>query len=170
MIIIKTISQESAQDINELMNFCFQMNAFSDNMAYYFAFLALPDVEDIYHHRWAHYWPQLADNLFEALRDWGFRATRKALIAEEDDYTSIADAFAANTNALGVFCEKVQESIQIADETNSVESRIFLENFLDGLRPYIHQANVWETRANSMSNNISSFNDYFEDITFIKEL
>lgn len=164
------ISKESADNINDIMRLCFQMNSFSDNLAYYFDSSDLPQIGDIYHHRWAHYWPQLADVLSTALIQWGYKPTRKGLASNEDTYANVADAFADNERAMEEFCNAVRKGIEIADMSDSPDSRIFLENFLDSLRPYIHQARLWKTRAVMLNNDPNRFDDYFENYTLIPEL
>jgi hypothetical protein len=161
------ISKESATSIIELLTKCFQLNSHADNIAYFLSSRDLIKVEEIYHSKWAHYFPQLADEISNRLIAWGIKPMRGALDGNIEDYDNIEVAFSDSEMAFLSFIKAIENSIEVADMSNSPKSRIFLENLLDVLTPFVHQARIWTNKAHDLVNDENRFNNCFEEFTII---
>ena len=55
------ISEATYNQLNELLMLSFDCNARADNLAYNIDYSRYPNINEIYHHGFAHKFPQLAD-------------------------------------------------------------------------------------------------------------
>ena len=70
------ISQSTYDKLNDLLQKCFQMNSFCDNLAYNMSMLNMVNTEPIFHEKFAHKFPEFADIISNMMVALGARPVR----------------------------------------------------------------------------------------------
>ncbi len=161
------MSEDMKNKFIELLGYCFQMNSHSDNVAYWLGFNQLVEAEEIFHEKYAHEFPQLADEISNFMIKMGKRPVRPALTSDEEDYPNLIIVFSDVKQMLDKFRAKIQECLDIAEINNETECKVFLENFLFNLVKYVNQVRIWAKKAEQIGDNPVKFDKYFDDFTVI---
>ena len=81
---IEFLNKETEEALNVLLQATFQMNSHADNCAYWLASNSFINTSNIFHEKYAHKFPQLADTISDFMIKMGMKPIRKAL--EDNDY------------------------------------------------------------------------------------
>lgn len=162
------ISEETLDALNLLLGQFFTHNSEADNFAYNLAMAGYPQISDIYHHSFAHFFvgDEMADGLSNLMDMLDSRAVRKVNNAHEEDYQgNLTAIFADNV----IMCEKCRNSIlnviELAELNQDVEVKLYCEELLMKFMPYYKQARIWSQFAQRYEGDFKSFDIHFEDIT-----
>lgn len=159
------ITEATKDQLNELLAACFQMNSICDNIAYEMAFKKMVHAEPIFHEKYAHAFPALADVISELMLKLNARPIRKALHENTDEYQDIIEMFSSLLIEVDRFRELIIKTIEVSDLNNDAEVRIAMENFLVDFIPFVDQANTWKIKAEICGANIEMFDHDFDDFT-----
>lgn len=162
------VREETVIALNNLLKQCFQMNSFSDNIAYSL------DVDfncniatKIYHEKWAHKFPEFADELSDFMSKLNIRPVRGMLDSNDKIYSNscIDEVFNDNLAAIHQFRQEVINAIQVAEENGDREVVIFLEDFWMNKLNYLKQAQIWAKKTQEYINDIAAFDKDFPRFT-----
>lgn len=159
------IAEATRSQLNELICKSFNCNAQADNFAYCIDYTRYPNIANIYHHSFAHKFPELADVISDLMIKLNARPIRKALNAYESDYKSLMDLFIDNERMVEDYRMEIKKTIDIADMNEDYEVRIAMEDFLMRFLPYVKQADMWRTFAEKYRDDEISFDVHFKDLT-----
>ena len=144
------ISQVTYDKMNGLASKCFDANAAFDNLAYNLEYNYYPNIAKAVHLKVAHVMPEWADVVTDEMLLLGARPTRLPIGSYTSEYTVPAEAFAAAKDILYGLREETRSLIAVADMSDDDEARIFAEEFLARISPYIKQAEEWSSVAERM--------------------
>lgn len=162
------VSQETVDKVNGLMAKSFDFNAFADNVAYNLGFYDYRNIESIYHEKWAHIFPDLADVLSSLLLSLDARPVRMPIGSYTKDYKgNIVEMFDDNLRAAEEFRAEIIQTLDVAELNDDVEVKLALEDFLVNFVPYRKQAEVWARYAHRYEGNERSLEQRFGQLTTI---
>ena len=166
MVTVMYISQSTYEKLNDFLQKCFQMNSYCDNLAYNMSNLNLINVEPIFHEKFAHVFPGLADTVSEMMIKLDARPIRKSLADNVDDYDNFKLIFADLKDNIDVYRKDIIDVIESADINGDVEVQIVMEDFLRNFMNYLNQVNIWYKKSKEYGH-IEDFNRDFASFTFI---
>ena len=160
------ISQSTYEILNNFLQKCFQMNSYCDNLAYNMSALQMINVEPVFHEKFAHAFPEVADVVSEMMVKLDAKPARKALIENTDDYNNFKLIFADLKDNIDHYREDIVSVIESADINGDIEVKITMEKFLLNFMNYLNQVNIWYKKSKEYSR-IEDFNQDFASFTFI---
>ncbi len=159
------ISEATYNQLNNLLQKSFDCNAQADNLAYNIDYTRYPLTADIYHHSFAHIFPQLADVISDLMIKLNARPIRKGINTYDKEYLSLQDVFIDNDRMTEEYRQEIRKTIDIADMNDDYEIRIAMEDFLNKFLPYVKQSDVWRFKAEQYKDSPWQFDVHFEELT-----
>lgn len=159
------ISEATYNQLNELIKKSFECNAQADNFAYNIDYTRYPNIAEVYHHSFAHKFPQLADVISEMMIKLNARPVRRPVAGFESEYLALNDLFADNDRMVEDYRQEIRKTIDIADMNDDYEVRIEMEEFLRSFLPYVKQADIWRNKAEQYSADPWQFDVHFKELT-----
>lgn len=159
------ISEATYNQLNDLLQKSFDCNAEADNLAYNIDYNRYPLISNIYHHSFAHKFPELADIISNLMIELNARPIRKTVEAHEKEYLSLVDIFIDNDRMVEDYRQEIRKTIDIADMNNDYEVRIALDDFLVKFLPYVKQSDIWRFKAEQYKEQPWQFDVHFEELT-----
>lgn len=144
------MSMESYNKLNELAGKCFDANAVVDNLAYSLDYHYYNEIAKIVHLRVAHKLPEFADMITDKMLELSARPVRVDIKGYAEDYEELEKIFDALYTTMRGILEDTRKLISIADLNEDDEVRIFCEEFLTMVSPYVKQAEEWMNAAKIM--------------------
>lgn len=157
------MSINSYNKMNVLLQKCFNANAIIDNLAYNLDYYYFNEIAKLVHLKVAHIMPVWADMISDKMLELSARPIRKEIGSYEEDYKELTDIFTVLDNTLEDIRLYVKEFIEFADMEGDDEVRIFAENFLDIMSPYIKQSEEWLNASKIL--NSAEFNIHIKEYT-----
>ena len=162
------MSNKSYNNMNALAAMCFDANAFIDNLAYSLDYHYYNKIAEVVHLHVAHIMPEWADLITDQMLELSARPVRLNINGYNKDYEDVKDVFAALLETLMGISSFTKDLIESADMSGDDEVRIFGEEFLMKVSPFIKQAEEWSNAAKIMDPN--SLNIHIKDYTHFIEL
>lgn len=162
------MSNKSYNNMNALAAMCFDANAFIDNLAYSLDYHYYNKIAEVVHLHVAHIMPEWADLVTDQMLELSARPVRLNINGYNKDYEDVKDVFAALLETLMGISSFTKDLIESADMSGDDEVRIFGEEFLMKVSPFIKQAEEWSNAAKIMDPN--SLNIHIKDYTHFIEL
>lgn len=159
------ISEACYEQLNNLIKKSFDCNAQADNFAYNIDYTRYPNIANLYHHAFAHKFPQLADIISDLMIQLNARPVRKAVNEYKSEYLSLYDLFVDNDRMMEDYRQEVRKTIDIADLNDDYEVRIAMEDFLFKLLPYVKQSDIWRTKSEQYKDDPTQFDVHFAELT-----
>ena len=157
--------------LNDILCAFFKMNSICDNMYYSLAYeLKCPIAAKIFHLKYAHAFPgdKFADKLSDAMIRYNLRPVRKGFEGDEHKYESICELFEKNCKEIYNLQDLIINTIGELDyEIYNKPIIIVLDEILYDLTYYCHQADIWENKSIDYKDDVSSFDDNFDDFIFL---
>lgn len=161
---IMRMSLESYDKMNILLQQCFNANAVFDNLAYNLDYHYFNNIAKMVHLKVAHLMPEWADLISDKMLELSARPIRLQIGGYQEDYSNdLFKIFNVLFETLSEIREKTRELIESSDLDGDDEVRIFAENFLDIMSPYIKQAEEWLNASQSLT--AAEFNIHIQDYT-----
>ena len=154
--------------MNALAAMCFDANAFIDNLAYSLDYHYYNKIAEVVHLHVAHIMPEWADLITDQMLELSARPVRLNINGYNKDYEDVKDVFAALLETLIGISSFTKDLIESADMSGDDEVRIFGEEFLMKVSPFIKQAEEWSNAAKIMDPH--SLNIHIKDYTHFIEL
>ena len=154
--------------MNALAAMCFDANAFIDNLAYSLDYHYYNKIAEVVHLHVAHIMPEWADLVTDQMLELSARPVRLNINGYNKDYEDVKDVFAALLETLIGISSFTKDLIESADMSGDDEVRIFGEEFLMKVSPFIKQAEEWSNAAKIMDPH--SLNIHIKDYTHFIEL
>lgn len=161
------ISEASYTALNHLLKSSFQMNSYADNIAYNLGYRKMINCEDIFHHKFAHAFPALADTISEVMLKLEARPLRLALDADTIEYDSYVAMFDDLKSAVDKYRQEIIEVIAISELNDDYEIKISLEEFLNNFLIYVNQVNLWVKKAHEYREDVQKFDHDFKSFTLL---
>lgn len=154
---------------NNLLKLTFQGNAHSDNVAYWLDYNNFVQSTNIFHEKYAHVWPELADSITDIMIKENIRPVRMGLDDEIENFNNITDVFEDVKSFWERYETFLKETIDLADLEDEYGLKIFLEDFLFKRLNFKKQVRVWLEKAKEyqLKENFSQFDKNFSSFTFI---
>ena len=137
------MSNKSYNNMNALAAMCFDANAVIDNLAYNLDYYYYGNIAKVVHLHVAHVMPQWADIITDKMLELSGRPVRLDIHGYDQSYADIKDVFAVLLETLSGINKFTKTVIEEADMTGDDEVRIFGEEFLMLILPFIKQAEEW---------------------------
>ena len=154
--------------MNALAAMCFDANASIDNLAYSLDYHYYNKIAEVVHLHVAHIMPEWADLITDQMLELSARPVRLNINGYNKDYEDVKDVFAALLETLMGISSFTKDLIESADMSGDDEVRIFGEEFLMKVSPFIKQAEEWSNAAKVMDPH--SLNIHIKDYTHFIEL
>ena len=162
------MSNKSYNNMNALAAMCFDANASIDNLAYILDYHYYNKIAEVVHLHVAHIMPEWADLVTDQMLELSARPVRLNINGYNKDYEDVKDVFAALLETLMGISSFTKDLIESADMSGDDEVRIFGEEFLMKVSPFIKQAEEWSNAAKVMDPH--SLNIHIKDYTHFIEL
>ena len=162
------MSNKSYNNMNALAAMCFDTNASIDNLAYSLDYHYYNKIAEVVHLHVAHIMPEWADLITDQMLELSARPVRLNINGYNKDYEDVKDVFAALLETLMGISSFTKDLIESADMSGDDEVRIFGEEFLMKVSPFIKQAEEWSNAAKIMDPH--SLNIHIKDYTHFIEL
>ena len=162
------MSNKSYNNMNALAAMCFDANASIDNLAYSLDYHYYNKIAEVVHLHVAHIMPEWADLITDQMLELSARPVRLNINGYNKDYEDVKDVFAALLEILMGISSFTKDLIESADMSGDDEVRIFGEEFLMKVSPFIKQAEEWSNAAKIMDPH--SLNIHIKDYTHFIEL
>ena len=162
------MSNKSYNNMNALAAMCFDANAIIDNLAYSLDYHYYNKIAEVVHLHVAHIMPEWADLITDQMLELSARPVRLNINGYNKDYEDVKDVFAALLETLIGISSFTKDLIESADMSGDDEVRIFGEEFLMKVSPFIKQAEEWSNAAKIMDPH--SLNIHIKDYTHFIEL
>lgn len=162
------MSNKSYNNMNALAAMCFDANASIDNLAYSLDYHYYNKIAEVVHLHVAHIMPEWADLITDQMLELSARPVRLNINGYNKDYEDVKDVFAALLETLMGISSFTKDLIESADMSGDDEVRIFGEEFLMKVSPFIKQAEEWSNAAKLMDPH--SLNIHIKDYTHFIEL
>lgn len=162
------MSNKSYNNMNALAAMCFDANASIDNLAYSLDYHYYNKIAEVVHLHVAHIMPEWADLITDQMLELSARPVRLNINGYNKDYEDVKDVFAALLETLMGISSFTKDLIESADMSGDDEVRIFGEEFLMKVSPFIKQAEEWSNAAKIMDPN--SLNIHIKNYTHFIEL
>lgn len=162
------MSNKSYNNMNALAAMCFDANASIDNLAYSLDYHYYNKIAEVVHLHVAHIMPEWADLITDQMLELSARPVRLNINGYNKDYEDVKDVFAALLETLIGISSFTKDLIESADMSGDDEVRIFGEEFLMKVSPFIKQAEEWSNAAKLMDPH--SLNIHIKDYTHFIEL
>lgn len=162
------MSNKSYNNMNALAAMCFDANASIDNLAYSLDYHYYNKIAEVVHLHVAHIMPEWADLITDQMLELSARPVRLNINGYNKDYEDVKDVFAALLETLMGVSSFTKDLIESADMSGDDEVRIFGEEFLMKVSPFIKQAEEWSNAAKVMDPH--SLNIHIKDYTHFIEL
>ena len=160
------ISEETRDQLNELVRLSFDANSVVDNFAYNLAYYDYPNIEGIVHESFAHKFPEFADVLTDMMIELDVRPVRKSIETHDKDYNGdLLKIFEDNLSMCDDYRKAIIQVIEVAELNEDYEVKIKLEEFLTMFNNYRKQASVWYKYAKRYEGDYKSFDVHFEEFT-----
>lgn len=157
------MSEESYDRLNALTAMCFNANAVFDNLAYNLDYHYYANISKVVHLHVAHVMPEWADLITEEMIQLSARPVRRVIGGYDTDYQDLKEIFTVMLNTLLELRQATRNLIDAADMDGDDEVRIFGEEFLTILKPYVKQAEEWINAAEVLD--AKDFNIHILDYT-----
>lgn len=161
------ISEATYEALNDFLGLCFQMNSYCDNIAYNLGYKKMVVTEPIFHEKFAHVFPALADVISELMLNMEARPIRKALEADTYEYENNESMFSDLKTNIDKYRQEILRVIEIADFNNDFEIKIDMEEFLSNFKKYLDQVNTWNLKAMLYGEDVKKFDKDFPAFTTI---
>ena len=159
------ISNATYESLNDFLGKCFQMNSFCDNIAYNLGYKKMVITEPIFHEKFAHVFPGLADFVSDLMLKVEARPVRKALNEDSYEYENNVSMFADLKNAIDKYRADIIKVIEIAEINDDYEIKIDMEGFLSEFKKYLDQVNTWNLKAEQYGDKVQKFDHDFPSFT-----
>ena len=160
------MSEETRDQLNELVRLSFDANSVVDNFAYNLAYYDYPNIEGIVHGSFAHKFPEFADILTDMMIELDARPIRKSIETHDKDYNGdLLKIFEDNLSMCDDYRKAIIQVIEVAELNEDYEVKIKLEEFLTMFNNYRKQASVWYKYAKRYEGDYKSFDVHFEEFT-----
>ena len=161
------MSNKSYNNMNTLAAMCFDANAVFDNLAYCLDYHYYNNAAKTVHLKVAHVMPEWADLITDKMLHLSARPVRLAIGSYSEDYEELKGMFEVMVRTLEKIRTFTIEMIESADMAGDDDVRIFGEEFLVIVLPYLKQAEEWLNAASRLDS--TQLDLHFEKYThFIK--
>ena len=161
------LSNQSYNKMNALAAMCFDANAAIDNLAYNLDYHYYNQIAEVVHLHVAHVMPEWADMVTNKLLELSARPVRLDINGYGDDIPDLKTIFSTMKGIFQNIISSTKDLIEGADMSGDDEVRIFGEEFLTVVSPFLKQAEEWINAAGVLDPH--SLNIHIRDYThFIK--
>lgn len=141
------------------------MNSHADNCAYWLDVNNYVKAQDLFHHKYAHIFPEWADLFSELMTSLGGRPVRGPLTANTEEYENQLAMFEDVATHLIQFREICYGVADEAEMHNDREVIDAIDSFLRDNVKYFKQVSIWQDKAGKLSP--QTFDRYFDGFTII---
>lgn len=141
------LSNQSYNKMNALAAMCFDANAVIDNLAYNLDYHYYNQIAEVVHLHVAHIMPEWADIITDKLLELSARPVRLDIGGYDKDISDLKEIFSILEETFQNIIANTKDLIEGADMSGDDEVRIFGEEFLMMVSPFLKQSEEWKNAA-----------------------
>lgn len=131
------INDRISKELENLQGLCFIGNSIADNVVYQLDVkFVMPRTTEIFHHKFSHVFPVLADNITDYASERNVYFHRPVVPENRKEYQNLTTAFGDLFDFMKDFEQAIIDIMDVCIEDNDKMTRKFLDNFLFEVKKY----------------------------------
>ena len=136
------LSEETVNTLNNLLRDFFKANSTVDNLSYSLQSQKMYNTANLIHHKFAHRYPEIADEISGVMDALGARALRVGFDGDTESYEDVVEILKTNVSVLEHLRNTVLSVLEVLDyDINNKEVCLVLEDVAKELLEMLYNAN-----------------------------
>ena len=158
------LSNKTSDALDVLVGACFDMNRTMDRMTSIMQNVwSMPQAADIFHHRLAHLWPLLADEVSGFKDQYNMTTVYPETHRDGREYKNLFDMMSVLLKEVEGVYEIVRQTYYIAKENRDFNANVMLQDFMRKLTIVISQIITLRDKAERMSTDYDTYDFHIKD-------
>ena len=158
------LSNKTSDALDVLVGACFDMNRTMDRMTSIMQNVwSMPQAADIFHHKLAHLWPLLADEVSGFKDQYNMTTVYPETHRDGREYKNLFDMMSVLLKEVEVVYEIVRQTYYIAKENRDFNANVMLQDFMRKLTIVISQIITLRDKAERMSTDYDTYDFHIKD-------
>lgn len=158
------LSNKTSDALDVLVGACFDMNRTMDRMTSIMQNVwSMPQAADIFHHKLAHLWPLLADEVSGFKDQYNVTTVYPETHRDGREYKNLFDMMSVLLKEVEGVYEIVRQTYYIAKENRDFNANVMLQDFMRKLTIVISQIITLRDKAERMSTDYDTYDFHIKD-------
>lgn len=158
------LSNKTSDALDVLVGACFDMNRTMDRMTSIMQNVwSMPQAADIFHHRLAHLWPLLADEVSGFKDQYNMTTVYPETHRDGREYKNLFDMMSVLLKEVEGVYEIVRQTYYIAKENRDFNANVMLQDFMRKLIIVISQIITLRDKAERMPTDYDTYDFHIKD-------
>jgi hypothetical protein len=158
------LSNKTSDALDVLVGACFDMNRTMDRMTSIMQNVwSMPQAADIFHHKLAHLWPLLADEVSGFKDQYNMTTVYPETHRDGREYKNLFDMMSVLLKEVEGVYEIVRQTYYIAKENRDFNANVMLQDFMRKLTIVISQIITLRDKAERMSTDYDTYDFHIKD-------
>ncbi len=158
------LSNKTSDALDVLVGACFDMNRTMDRMTSIMQNVwSMPQAADIFHHRLAHLWPLLADEVSGFKDQYNMTTVYPETHRDGREYKNLFDMMSVLLKEVEGVYEIVRQTYYIAKENRDFNANVMLQDFMRKLTIVISQIITLRDKAERMPTDYDTYDFHIKD-------
>lgn len=158
------LSDKTSDALDVLVGACFDMNRTMDRMTSIMQNVwSMPQAADIFHHRLAHLWPLLADEVSGFKDQYNMTTVYPETHRDGREYKNLFDMMSVLLKEVDGVYEIVRQTYYIAKENRDFNANVMLQDFMRKLTIVISQIITLRDKAERMPTDYDTYDFHIKD-------
>lgn len=158
------LSNKTSDALDVLVGACFDMNRTMDRMTSIMQNVwSMPQAADIFHHKLAHLWPLLADEVSGFKDQYNMTTVYPETHRDGREYKNLFDMMSVLLKEVEGVYEIVRQTYYIAKENRDFNANVMLQDFMRKLTTVISQIITLRDKAERMSTDYDTYDFHIKD-------
>lgn len=158
------LSDKTSDALDVLVGACFDMNRTMDRMTSIMQNVwSMPQAADIFHHKLAHLWPLLADEVSGFKDQYNMTTVYPETHRDGREYKNLFDMMSVLLKEVEGVYEIVRQTYYIAKENRDFNANVMLQDFMRKLTIVISQIITLRDKAERMSTDYDTYDFHIKD-------
>ena len=158
------LSNKTSDALDVLVGACFDMNRTMDRMTSIMQNVwSMPQAADIFHHRLAHLWPLLADEVSGFKDQYNMTTVYPETHRDGREYKNLFDMMSVLLKEVDGVYEIVRQTYYIAKENRDFNANVMLQDFMRKLTIVISQIITLRDKAERMPTDYDTYDFHIKD-------
>ncbi len=158
------LSNKTSDALDVLVGACFDMNRTMDRMTSIMQNVwSMPQAADIFHHKLAHLWPLLADEVSGFKDQYNMTTVYPETHRDSREYKNLFDMMSVLLKEVEGVYEIVRQTYYIAKENRDLNANVMLQDFMRKLTIVISQIITLRDKAERMPTDYDTYDFRIKD-------
>lgn len=158
------LSNKTSDALDVLVGACFDMNRTMDRMTSIMQNVwSMPQAADIFHHKLAHLWPLLADEVSGFKDQYNVTTVYPETHRDGREYKNLFDMMSVLLKEVEGVYEIVRQTYYIAKENRDFNANVMLQDFMRKLTIVISQIITLRDKAERMPTDYDTYDFHIKD-------